>query len=441
MKLRNYQENALTAIHETFESSFRQYIELPTGAGKTVTFLSYAKNHSKTLVIVPSIQILHQVYNAALIFYDKAKISRRGSTYDEDPKDLHICIINSIRKDYREILALVKFDLVIIDEAHHTQADSYRIFIDDYSSYYPKAKFLGVTATPDRSDGKLLKDTLHTCSFRLGITQMIRDGYLCDIEGYGAKTNIDLSDVDTHNGDFSMKKVYNLLSTEYRNNLIVDMCKKELVDRKTLIFCINVEHSETIFRLLKKAGFSAAHIDGRMSDIERLTIYDKFKKGEITHICNCKILTEGFDEPSIDGIILARPTVSKSLFLQMIGRGIRIFPGKKNCKILDIVDNHKLLSGFHHISTNLDIEPIERFSSIEDIETHVGKKTLELAEFKIERKEFFTLNPIDNEEATESMINYLEANNITYFEPLSFDEGSFLIWKHKLNLEYKKWLR
>lgn len=438
IKLRDYQNEAIQTIKDTFKEKNRQYVEMPTGSGKTITFLSYAKqNHKKILIIVPSKELQNQVYETALKFYFSLEISRRGNKYEEKPKSVHIAIINSIRGEHLDVLAKYPFDLVIIDEAHHSHADSYKRFLKDKTDYDPDTKILGVTATPERRDRQLLDDIFYVKSFKLTIQEMIQNKHLCDVEGYCVKTKIDISQIDQHNGDFSLTHLYKALSIELRNNLILSLCKNEMKDRKTLIFCINVKHSQEINDLLNANGIYSAHIDGSMNEKERKAILSSFREGQVNCLCNCQLLTEGFDEPSIDGIVLARPTTSRSLFIQMIGRGLRTFPNKKNCKIIDIVDNGRNMVGFNSLCTAIKKLPeIQSFNSFKEIKDHVEREIININEFKIERVNLFGSKDIDQEEATESMIDYLKLNDVEYYEPLFFSEGSFLIWMNELKKEY-----
>ena len=455
IKLKPYQEGAVKAIKDAFKKNTRQYVEMPTGSGKTITFLSYASQfHKKILVIVPSKQLMSQVVNSALLFYEPWEITRKGNGYDDEVnnieqweidkartydnvKRIHVCIINSIKGDYVDYLArLCRFDLVVIDEAHHSQAMCYRRYINTACEFVKPPLFLGVTATPDRADGLLLNDILHFCSYKMHISEMIDNGYLSDIEGYAVKTKIGLSDIDDHNGDFSLSQLYKKLSTESRNKMIVEVCKKELKGRKTLVFCINIKHSKEVSELLNKSGVSAAHIDGTMDEKHRNIILQSFRDGEIESLCNCQLLTEGFDEPAIDGIVLARPTRSRSLFTQMLGRGLRLSPGKKNCKVIDVVDNHKALAGFNCLVVDKQYPEPSSFKSFKDLREHVGAEMLKVTEFTIQRTNLLNKKTIDDMYATEDMIEYLTSNQVYFQEPLSFDEGSFLVWYNELKKEY-----
>ena len=458
IKLKNYQEEAIKAIEEGFSEkhyeyynkiingntcklrkAVRQFVEMPTGSGKTITFLYFAKKQNvNTLIIVPSKELMRQVYETSLLFFPKDRISRKGDRFDEKFKQVHICIVNSITEKYENKLLEEEYELIIVDECHRAHGSIYKRFLNNYFGFLP-SMILGVTATPDRHDGKLLKNLFDKCTFKLNIYDMIEQGYLSEIEGYRIKTKVNLSNLDCHNGDFSISDLYKKLSTSSRNEIIVNLCKDEMKDRKTLVFCINVKHSQEINKLLNDHGLSSAHIDGTMNHIERKTILTAFREGEISYLCNNQLLTEGFDEPSIDGIILARPTRSHSLFMQMIGRGLRLFPKKENCKIIDIVDIHKNRSriGFNSIIDNdRDFSEIEKFKSFKDIKDHIEKERLIASETEIEKTNLINFSEIHDQLAVESMINYLNENNIYFKHPITFDDASFLIWHDKLKKEF-----
>lgn len=434
IKLRPYQEEAISTILETFTQKNRQYIEMPTGSGKTITFFCYAQRfHKRILIIAPSRQLMHQIYETALQLYDINDVSRKGDRIDDAVKSVHIVTIQSLRPDYCHFLTNYPFDLIIIDEAHHSCALSYEKFLQTRSADISNGitKLLGVTATPDRLDEKLLEHTLNQCSFKIAVDQLIEKKYLSDIEGFSVRTGIDISHVDDHNGDFSIRQLYNKLSTDSRNSLIIELISKHMKERKTIVFCINVVHSKQINKALNSIGISSGHIDGQMDHEQRQSILSSFREGNISVLCNCQLLSEGFDEPCIDGIILARPTKSKALFNQMIGRGLRIFPGKQNCKIIDIVDNHQNVAGFNSIITENRLNQIESFSSIADIKKHICQLEISSSECFLIQSDILGRKKYDEFYSSESMIEYLKVNNIYFELPLSFSEGTFLIWLHK----------
>ncbi len=451
VNLREYQTEAIKAIELEFTLSDRQFIEMPTGAGKTITFLSYAKkNHRRIMIIVPSKELLNQVYDSALLFYHKSEITRKGNGFDEKPNNfqkLHICIINSIKGKYLDYIKHQYFNLIIIDEAHHVQANSYRRLIESIVEEQKILKetvsclggptvFLGVTATPDRADGKVMDEILFKKSYKIEIEDLIEQKFLADIEGYIVKTNIDISEIDDHNGDFSITQLYKKLSTEARNGLILGICKNEMKNRKTLVFCINIKHAIEISKSLNEIGISSKAIYGEMREAEKSAILSAFGRGEISCLCNCQLLTEGFDEPTIDGIVLARPTRSRGLFLQMIGRGLRTTSGKKNCKIIDIVDNHRSLMGFNDLLETEQYKQIESFKSIREIRDHIEREKIDSIQTKIIRINIFNINYLDDTPSLDCQLEYLDNNKINYSGLLSFDEASFLIWHNELRNQY-----
>lgn len=433
LKLRPYQYHVIDCIKKAFESTNKQYIVMPTGAGKTFSFLSYAKdNHKKILVIVPSIELLNQVYDSALFFFDKGHVSRKGGDFEGKIQDVHICTIQSTRNGYIDKLKEKGFDLIIIDEAHHSLADSYQRLIsvledDNY--------FLGVTATPERSDG-VLENVLKLRSCNIEIHDLIEQGFLSDLEGYRIKTHIDINDVDSHNGDFSINELYKKLCTDKRNQIVLDAYKKLLYDRKTLVFCINIKHSQMLCKLFNDQGISSMHIDGSMDSAERKKILDVFRAGAISCLFNCQLLTEGFDEPSVDGLILARPTRSRALFRQMIGRGLRTFPGKENCIAVDIADSHRSTKGFTSITNEESyFHQPEHFSGIKSLREHINREEISHVETSIERADLIAHSPIRETQATFSMKEYIEKNGL-YLDPmLDFDEGAFIVWYNELKKE------
>lgn len=441
MNLKPYQEDAINAIKQEFEHSNSTFVEMPTGSGKTYTFLTYAQRyHKNILIIVPSRQLLTQVYLESLKFFHKSEISKRGCNYFDDEKKVHICVINSVNKDYLEILACLKFDLIIIDEAHHAQSMMYTRLIKMTQKYanYEHTKILGVTATPDRLDRKLLSNILGACCFKLTIEYMIKNKFLSDIEGYRLKTQVDIYEVDSHNGDFSLNKIYNKLCTSFRNNLILNAVKEYLLERKSIIFCINISHSKQLCKLLNDNNIPSLHIDGKMSQEQRESILKEFKDGQVKCIVNCQVLTEGFDAPWVNGILLARPTKSPSLFKQMIGRGLRLFPGKENCKIIDMVDGHNNLSSFNSIFEAEDYKEMDFFKNTRQLQDHIKEQELLTLECKIERHNFFdeVKEELKEMEPISCMLNYLDKHQILYFDGINFDEASFLIWKNELKKEY-----
>ncbi|MBW1803758.1 MAG: hypothetical protein JRJ85_23890, partial [Deltaproteobacteria bacterium] len=193
------------------------------------------------------------------------------------------------------------------------------------------------------------------------LPEMIQSGFLSPVAGYRVETDIDLRRVKTRMGDFVVKQLSDTVNVQQRNDIIVDVFRSHLESRQTLCFCVDVAHARSLADAFNMEGVRAAAVSGDMDRAERSGILADFRKGRIQVLANCMVLTEGYDEPKVEGIILARPTKSTLLYTQMIGRGTRLHPGKENVTIIDIVDvtrEHSLttLPGLFNLSPSFDLE-------------------------------------------------------------------------------------
>lgn len=439
IKLRPYQEDCIESIRSHFEKENRQLIQLPTGGGKTFIFLHYLKIYSvKSLIVVPTIELLEQViYWGKIILND-----RKVASYKERKKaDVIVATTASLRyKSNQELFS--NFDHLIIDEAHHIYAKNYLDFINRQTHEY---KLLGCTATPERMDGKNLLKIFKSLTFDMNILDLINLGELCDIEATRVKTNINLEGHIRKAGDIIPKKLMEL-DTESRNQVIIKTFKEECPDKKTLIFCVSVEHAITLANMMKKEGISAEYIYGDLAFAERKRILEDFKKGKIQVLTNCQLLTEGFDEPSIEALIIARPTLSKTLYCQMVGRGVRKSPGKNICHLFELTDNIHDICTFNVLafpSNDIDrnYSPRQRLTeyakTLESIE--IDKVAVEKFKFNLfnqeeviqESRYEITFQNVPKPKTTNEHINKLP-----YKEELNTLELSFLIWKERLRKKY-----
>lgn len=221
------------------------------------------------------------------------------------------------------------FDAIVIDEAHHSLSDSYRRIID----YFDKAQILGVTATPDRGDNQKLGKIFESVAYEYSLAKAIKSGYLSKIMVQTVPLEIDLKGLTVSAGDYSASSCGTALDPylDQIANKMLEYCK----DRKTLVFLPLIETSKKFTKLLNKKGFKAHEINGNSED--RQETLDKFSRGEYNVLTNSMLLTEGYDEPSIDCVIMLRPTKIRSLYSQVIGRGTRLFEGKKELLVLDFL--------------------------------------------------------------------------------------------------------
>jgi ATP-dependent helicase IRC3 len=342
--LRPYQQEALDSILLNEANGItRQLVVLPTGAGKTVIFshLPIIRPQSlPMLVLAHRAELLEQARDKILasnphLSVEIEQAERRAGHVDVVVASVatlgrnNTPRINDYPKDY--------FKSIIIDEAHHAAAPSYIRILDHFNSPF----ILGVTATPQRSDSTRLIDVFQEIVYYKSIQDLIKDGWLSPLVGYRVKTNVDISQVEMQNGDYSQSQLEKTIDTPERNAHIVASYNNLAPFKKAIVFASGVKHAENLALSFRKASVACEVIVGTTSREEREKIFQTFSSGLTKVIVNVGVLTEGFDEPSIEAIILAKPTRSTLLYTQIVGRGTRIFPGKEHCIVIDIADTTK----------------------------------------------------------------------------------------------------
>jgi ATP-dependent helicase IRC3 len=229
------------------------------------------------------------------------------------------------------------FRTIVIDEAHHAAAPTYRRILD----YFENSFTLGVTATPQRSDNTRLTDVFDEIVYYKTIVDLIQEGWLARIVGYRIQTDTDISEVQSREGDYVASQLQDTINTPERNAIIVASYMEICDNAKAIAFCAGVEHANDLALSFQQASINAEVIVGTTPSEQRQEILARFRSGETRILVNVGVLTEGFDEPSVEAIILARPTRSTLLYTQIVGRGTRLFEGKEHCKILDFADTTK----------------------------------------------------------------------------------------------------
>jgi ATP-dependent helicase IRC3 len=339
--LRPYQTEALDAVLSNYTNGItRQLVVLPTGAGKTVIF-------SQMPIIKPDcLPMLVLAHRGELLEQAKSKIEASNPTLTVDIEqaerkaghvDVVVASVATLgRNNTPRIMAYPQdyFKSIIIDEAHHAAAPTYRRIID----YFNPPFLLGVTATPQRSDSTRLIDVFQEIVYYKSIQDLIEDGWLSPLIGYRVKSNVDITNVDIRNGEYVQDQLEEAIDTPERNAHIVATYLNLANNEKTIIFASGVKHAENLALSFTKASIDAKVIVGTTPREEREKILDDFSSGVLKVIVNVGVLTEGFDEPSLQAIILAKPTRSTLLYTQIVGRGTRLYEGKEHCKIIDIAD-------------------------------------------------------------------------------------------------------
>lgn len=352
MKLRPYQEESIEAVFKAWKEYKRTLLVLPTGCGKTIVFSNIAAQraeHGRVLILAHRDELIRQAADKLMVATGKdCAIEKASETAIGSFHNITCGSVQTLMRQSRlERFSRDYYGTIIVDEAHHALSDSYRNILN----YWDSAKVLGVTATPDRGDKKSLGEIFESIAYEYSIRDAIQSGYLSKIMCETIPLKIDLSGVRVKSGDYDAGEVGEALAPYLAQ--ISDTIPR---DRKTLIFLPLVATSKTMCELLKARGFAAEHIDGKSED--RREILERLKAGKIDVLCNSMLLTEGFDEPSIDCVVCLRPTKSRALYAQIIGRGTRPAPGKDNLLVLDFLwhsTKHDLCHAAHLISPKEEI--------------------------------------------------------------------------------------
>ena len=344
ISLRPYQREALQAINDFSEKGInKQLVVLPTGSGKTVIFSHLPQFKQNSL---PMLVLAHR---AELLYQAKEKISWSNPELDIQIEqadnvagycDVVVASVPTLgRAESERILKYPKdyFKSIVIDEAHHAAAPTYRRILD----YFNAPFVLGVTATPQRSDNTRLTDVFDEIVYYKTIQNLIEDGYLCSLVGYRIKTNTDISGVATNEGDYVASQLEDAIDTPERNAHIVAAYNSLVPESKAIVFCAGVKHANNLATSFASSQINTEVILGATDSDARRDILARFKMGHTKVLINVGVLTEGFDEPTVETIILARPTRSTLLYTQIVGRGTRLHEGKPHCTILDFADTTK----------------------------------------------------------------------------------------------------
>lgn len=336
--LRPYQQAAMEAVlREWDEGHDRTLLVLPTGCGKTIVFAKIAESRvrvgERVLIMAHRGELLEQAGDKILqatglkCAVEKAEQTCRGSWYR-----IVVGSVQTLMRDKRlKQFPADFFDTIIIDEAHHSVSDSYQHVLQ----YFERAKVLGVTATPDRADMRNLGTYYESLAYEYSLPQAIKDGYLCKIMAQTIPLTIDISGVGMSAGDYKAGELGSALDP-YLSQIAKEMLTY-CADRKTVVFLPLVKTSQKFCDILNEAGFHAAEVNGNSDD--RAEILQDFDEGKYNVLCNSMLLTEGWDCPSVDCVIVLRATKSRSLYSQMVGRGTRLFPEKDNVLLLDFLWN------------------------------------------------------------------------------------------------------
>lgn len=326
MRLRAYQAKALEDIELGFQEFQRQLGVFPTGAGKTIMFskLAAARQPGRTLILAHREELICQAVDKLRSATGiEAQVEMGDSRASLDAPVVVASVQTLMREKRRERWPVDHFDLVVVDEAHHALADSYLGTLDHFDGH---AQVLGVTATPDRGDKKNLGRYFENIACEVTLLDLIHQGWLSPIRVKTVPLQVDLSGVKTTAGDYSTEDLGHALEPYLER--IADVLVEHR-HRKTIVFLPLIKVSERFAELCRDRGLLAEHVDGQTSN--RQATLERFRRDETRVLTNAMLLTEGYDEPSIDCVVCLRPTKVRALYSQIIGRGRRICPERITC--------------------------------------------------------------------------------------------------------------
>ncbi len=391
IELRPYQREAVAAINEKWGEWQRELLVLPTGCGKTVVFNTIANQRpGQTLILAHREELIEQARDKYFGMFGE-----QAGKIKAQENDIRRVTVGSIqtmmRRDYRNA-----FDTVIIDEAHHAVSPSYQKLLEQL----PGAKVLGVTATPDRGDKKSLARYFDGIAYEYSLKTAVSEGYLCEIKAKTVPLEIDMTGVKISVGDFEVGSIGESLEPYLPQ--IAQAITEHASDRKTVVFCPLISIAQELAKMIP----GAREVNGQSADRkEVLEWFDKAGPGAV--LCNAMLLTEGWDCPSCDCVVVLRPTKIRSLYCQMIGRGTRLSPGKKDLLILDflwLAGKHNLCKPACLASDNVEDvetvtkksqdEQIDLFGAVSDAE-EARRKALAEALAKQAKKKSKLINPLE----------------------------------------------
>jgi len=372
------------AIVTAYDQGWRQQIvSMATGAGKTWTFSAlYEQLKSRLpgqmLVLAHTEELVDQNLTTLRLANPSLRIDKEMAEHKADPSTADI-IMASVptlgRKNTSRLMNYVieKWDKIFVDEAHHTAAESYKNVLNAFhvlEDGTPKL-LVGWTATPQRADGKALCEFYKKQVYTYSLRQAIEDERLVKIRAYRVVTQTSIANVSMAGGDLAKIELELAIDCEERNKLVVKAWKERCENRKTVVYSAGIEHAKHLAEAFKEGGIQAEAIWG--TDIARKEKLQWHRNTFSSVLVNAQLLTEGYDDPSIACIVIAAPTASSVKFTQMCGRATRLFPGKVDCIILDVIDiagNHSLctLPMLLGLPANLDIQGHGLVEAIQMIE-------------------------------------------------------------------------
>lgn len=341
IELRDHQAESITNLKEMRAAG--ESIALlyhATGTGKTVTAVSDAKELGKrTLFLGHTKELITQARDT----FEEIWQESNPGMYVAEQKDTDAYVLcGSVQSVSQNIDKFdpEEFDYIIIDEAHHGTANTYQKIL----SYFKPKFTLGLTATPDRADGEDLLEIFQNVAHKLDLETAVERGVLVPIRCIRVKTNVDISNIRINGIKYNTQDLESKLFVPERNEVILKTYLDFVKDKKTVIFCASVKHAQEIADLFRANHIKAEAVSGSMNNAKRKKVLKDYEHGQVDVLCACDLLNEGWDSPNTQVLFMTRPTMSKALYTQQLGRGMRLSEGKDHLMVFDFIDNASLFN-------------------------------------------------------------------------------------------------
>ena len=414
LELKEHQKAALESLEQMRHNN--ETIALlyhATGTGKTVTAVTDAKHcGGRVLFLAHTQELVEQAANTFSRLWPEVTVGR----YMESIKDVSSHVVCGSIQSVALHLESFKdndFDYMIVDEAHHAAADTYQKVL----AYFKPSFTLGLTATPERADDKSILDIFKNTAHKLDIQTAVEIGELVPVRCIRIHTNIDLTKVRFNSVQYNIRDLESKIYVPERNRLIVDTWMQYVHDKRTVVFCASVKHAEQIAEMFRELGIRAVAVSGGMKQSERKEFQDKFVSKEIQVLCACDLLNEGWDCPETEVLFMARPTMSKVLYTQQLGRGMRLYDGKESLMVFDFVDNasqyntpysiHRLFRLKDYRPGQLAVAPQGQKAAEDDLYAK-GEKPEALIDWPVDATDYELVDIFNWQEEAAGMISQME---------------------------------
>ena len=414
LELKEHQKAALKALEQMRDNS--ETIALlyhATGTGKTTTAVLDAKRcGGRVLFIAHTQELVDQATKRFRELWGNTTVGRYCEAIKQ-PRAHVVCASVQSMALHLEEFKDDDFDYLIVDEAHHAAADTYQKVL----AYFKPAFTLGLTATPERADDKSILEIFKNTAHKLDIQTAVEIGELVPVRCIRIHTNIDLTKVRFNSVQYNIRDLESKIYVPERNKLIVDTWMQYVKDKRSVVFCASVKHAEQIAELFRAQGIQAAAVSGGMKKSERMEFQEKFVNREIQVLCACDLLNEGWDCPEIEVLFMARPTMSKVLYTQQLGRGMRLYAGKESLMVFDFVDNasqynapyslHRLFRLKDYQPGKLAVAPGARKAAEDDLYAK-GEKPEALVDWPVDATDYELVDIFNWQEQAAGMISQME---------------------------------